>query len=88
MEVQKVPSCMIWLMDRKEVCKTLGTSSTGLHRGMVEGRYPRPYRTGQKSVRWKSNEVQEVIDRLEIAVPDEVAPGAKRGRKQKNIQGN
>jgi len=73
----------IWMMQRKEVCKELGTSSAGLHRGMIDGRYPKPYRTGENSVRWKSNEVRECIDRLEIAIPVEVAPGCKRGRPRK-----
>lgn len=73
----------IWMMQRKEVCKVLGTSSAGLHRGMQDGRYPKPYRTGLNSVRWKSNEIQDVIDTLAVAVPVEVAPGSKRGRKPK-----
>jgi predicted DNA-binding transcriptional regulator AlpA len=71
----------IWMMNRKEVCKAFGTSSAGLHRGMADGRYPKPYRTGPNSVRWKSNEVQERIDKLQIAVPVEVAPGVRKGRK-------
>jgi len=49
------------MMQRKEVCSALGTSSAGLHRGMIDGRFPKPYRTGENSVRWKSNEVQECI---------------------------
>lgn len=69
------------MMQRKEVCAALGTSSAGLHRGMLDGRFPKPYRTGENSVRWKSNEIQEVIENLQIAVPVEVAPGSKRGRK-------
>ena len=77
----------IWMMMRKEDCKALGTSSAGLHRGMAEGRYPRPYRTGQNSVRWKSNEIQEVIANLAVAEPVEVAPGARKGRKSKNLGG-
>lgn len=69
------------MMQRKEVCKVLGISSAGLHRGMIAGRIPRPYRTGDNSVRWKSREIWEYLDSLEIAVPVEVAPGCKRGRK-------
>jgi predicted DNA-binding transcriptional regulator AlpA len=72
------------LMTRMEVCKALATSSAGLHRGMKDGRFPKPYRTGLSSVRWKSNEVHDVINNLSIAVPVEVAPGSKRGRKAKN----
>ena len=72
----------VWLMKRSEVCKMLSTSSSGLHRGMLEERYPRPYRTTNKSVRWKSNEVQAVIDALKVAEPVAVAPGAKKGRKR------
>lgn len=72
------------MMSRKEVCTSLGTSPAGLHRGMIAGRFPKPYRTGENSVRWKSNEIQECIDRLEVAVPVPVAPGCKRGRKPKN----
>ncbi len=76
----------VWMMKRKEVCVALSTSSAGLHRGMAEGRYPRPYRTGPNSVRWKSCEIQDVIDKLQVAVPIEVAPGVKKGRKpNKNL---
>jgi len=73
----------IWMMQRKEVCLILGTSSAGLHRGMIDGRYPKPYRTGDHSVRWKSNEISDCIDKLKVSVPVEVAPGAKRGRPRK-----
>lgn len=73
------------MMQRKEVCTALGTSSAGLHRGMVEGKYPKPYRMGENSVRWKSNEIQEVIGRLQVAVPVEVAPGVRKGRKPSAI---
>lgn len=73
----------IRLLKREEVCTIFSTSSAGLHRGMVDGRFPKPYRTGPNSVRWKSNEVWDAIERLSIAVPTEVAPGAKRGRKPK-----
>lgn len=75
------------LMRRAEVCAAFATSSAGLHRGMVEGRFPRPYRTGPNSVRWKSNEIEDVIANLVIAEPVEVAPGARKGRKPKNIEG-
>ena len=77
----------IRMMTRKEVCETLGTSSAGLHRAMAEGRFPRPYRTGPNSVRWKSNEIEEVIANLAIAEPVEVAPGARKGRKSKKLEG-
>jgi len=70
------------LLNRKEVCSTLKTSSAGLHRGMVTGKYPKPYRTGEHSVRWKSTEIQDCINKLEVAEPVPVAPGCKtRGRK-------
>lgn len=69
------------LMKRKEVCDVLSTSNAGLHRGMTAGRYPRPYRIGMNSVRWKSDEIQAVLDNLEVAVPVEVAPGSCKGRK-------
>jgi predicted DNA-binding transcriptional regulator AlpA len=71
----------VWMMTRKEVMKALSVSSATLHRGMADGRFKRPYRTGEHSVRWKSNEIQECIDSLEIAEPSAVAPGCKRGRK-------
>lgn len=74
----------IWMMLRKEVCKAFGTSSAGLHRGMIDGRYPRPYRTGLNSVRWRSDEVQQAIDGFPQVTADntkQVAPGSKRGRK-------
>jgi len=75
------------LMKRHEVCETLATSSSGLHRGMKAGIYPKPYRTSDGSVRWKSTEIKEVIDKLHIAVPVEVAPGARKGRKPKQQRG-
>ncbi|MDD2581892.1 MAG: AlpA family phage regulatory protein [Desulfuromonadaceae bacterium] len=74
----------VWMMSRKDVCEVFGTSSAGLHRGMADGRFPKPYRTGENSVRWKSNEVFDRIDQLQIAEPIQVAPGCKRGRKPKN----
>ncbi len=74
----------IWMMKRKDVCKAYGTSSAGLHRGMIDGTYAKPYRTSERSVRWRSDEVLESIKKLQIAVPVEVAPGSKRGRKPKN----
>lgn len=76
----------IRMMTRKEVSSTLGTSSAGLHRGMIDGRFPKPYRTGENSVRWKSNEVQECIDSLPVAVPVEVCPGIRKGRHRKQQQ--
>lgn len=70
------------MLNRKEVCSILGTSSAGLHRGMKKGLYPQPYRIGENSVRWKSNEIQAVIDNLQTAAPVPVAPGcSRRGRK-------
>ena len=76
----------IWMMNRKEVCKVVGVSSAGLHRGMIDGRFPKPYRTGEHSVRWKSNEIQECIDKLQVAVPTEVAPGSKKGRPTSKVK--
>lgn len=75
----------IKLMNRKEVCSAFSTSSAGLHRGMSDGRFPRPYRTGPNSVRWKSDEVQDCIDNLKVAVPMPVAPGCTaRGRRKQS----
>lgn len=71
----------IRMMRRKEVCEALGTSSAGLHRGMAACRFPKPYRTGPNSVRWKSNEVEDCINSLPLAQPIEVAPGGRKGRK-------
>lgn len=74
------------MMLRKEVCNVLGTSSAGLYRGMKDKRFPKPYRTGENSVRWRSDQVQACIDNLQIAEPVPVAPGAKRGRKPAQVQ--
>jgi predicted DNA-binding transcriptional regulator AlpA len=71
----------IRMMTRREVCGVFGTSSAGLHRGMASGRFPRPYRTGPNSVRWRSDEVQQCIASFQIAEPQPVAPGALKGRK-------
>lgn len=74
------------MMQRKEVCKAFGTSSAGLHRGMIDGRYPKPYRTGLNSVRWKSDEVQATVDgfpQVTAETTKPVAPGCTtRGRKK------
>lgn len=72
------------MLTRKEVCAALSTSSAGLHRGMAAGRFPKPYRTGENSVRWKTSEVQDVISNLQVAEPVQVAPGSKRGRKPRS----
>lgn len=72
------------MMQRREVCKVFGTSSAGLHRGMHDGRFPRPYRTGLNSVRWRSDEIQQTIEGFSQVTADTtkpVAPGSKRGRK-------
>jgi len=75
------------MMQRKEVCVVLGVSSSSLHRGIVNGKFPKPYRTGQNSVRWKSNEIQEIIDHLQVAEPVSVAPDcATRGRRKSIIK--
>jgi hypothetical protein len=52
---------------------------------MASGKFPKPYRIGENSVRWKSNEISDCIDSLLIAEPTQVAPGARRGRKPKAI---
>ncbi len=78
----------IWMMKRKDVCKVFGTSSAGLHRGMIDGRYPRPYHTGLNSVRWRSDEVQQKIEELLPVTAEttkQVAPGSKRGRPKKRV---
>jgi predicted DNA-binding transcriptional regulator AlpA len=69
------------LLGRKEVLHKLSISSATLHRGMLEGRFPKPYQLGQSRVAWKSNEIQAVIDALVHSEPVMVAPGARRGRK-------
>lgn len=73
------------MMNRKEVCNALSISSAGLHRGMAAGNYPKPYRTGENSVRWKSTEIQDHINRLEIAEAVEVCPGVKKGRPRSTV---
>lgn len=77
----------IRMMKRKEVCEVLATSSSGLHRGMAEGRFPKPYRTGRNSVRWKSEEISDCLKELTVAIPVEVAPGAHKGRRPKKLEG-
>lgn len=49
MDVQNVR-----MMQRKEVCNILGTSSAGLYRGMKDKRFPKPYsrqRTNTESLK-------------------------------------
>ena len=70
------------LLGRSEVLKTLSVSSATLHRGMIEGRFPKPYRVGEGSrVAWKCSEIQSFIDTLVHSEPVPVAVGARRGRK-------
>jgi len=71
------------MLKRSMVCELFATSSSGLHRGMVDGRYPKPYRIGSNSVRWKLSECLETIDRLQVAEPVPVAPGSAKGRKSR-----
>jgi predicted DNA-binding transcriptional regulator AlpA len=77
----------VWMMTRKEVMKALSISSATLHRGMADGRFPKPYRTGEHSVRWRSIEIQDCINQFQVAEPVQVAPGSKRGRKPKQLGG-
>jgi predicted DNA-binding transcriptional regulator AlpA len=72
------------MLKRPKVCDLFATSSAGLHRGMQQGLYPRPYRQGPHSVAWKLSECLSAIERLEVAEPVQVAPGAKRGRKPRH----
>lgn len=76
------------LIGRKEVLKMLSVSSATLHRGMIEGRFPKPYSLGEGSSRvaWKSSELKDYIDSLLHSDPTPVAPGCQ-GRKPSATRG-
>ncbi|MCH8167156.1 MAG: helix-turn-helix domain-containing protein [Proteobacteria bacterium] len=46
-----------------EVSETLGRSRSSIYRDVAAGRIPKPVKIGS-SVRWPSNEIAAVVDRL------------------------
>ena len=53
----------VTILRRREVCKAVGLSYTSIFHMMREGRFPRPLAIGAKSRGWRSDEVQDWIDR-------------------------
>ncbi len=52
------------LLRRKEVLRLTSLSQSALCRLMNEPRFPRPVRISPRCVAWRSEEVQDWIDRL------------------------
>lgn len=52
------------LLKRRHVEEVTGFSRTTIYRLMAEGRFPRPLRTGENSVRWRQSDVQKWMDAL------------------------
>lgn len=50
----------IYLMDLKEVCRTVGFKKTAIYEWMNAGEFPNAIKIG-RSVRWVSTEVEEWI---------------------------
>lgn len=53
------------LIRRREVLYLTSLSQSSLYRLMKESRFPRPVRISPRCVAWKSEEVEDWIDRLE-----------------------
>ena len=51
-------------MDRKEVTKLFKISRSTLERAIADGEFPKPYQTGKRGVRWRSDEIKKHIDTL------------------------
>ena len=52
------------LVSRGEVERLTGMNRSALYRAMRAGRFPEPFRTGPKSVRWRLSEIEAWIDSL------------------------
>ena len=48
------------LMRRPDVEKAVDLSCASIYRLMSEGRFPRPIRTGKRTVRWKAEDVSRL----------------------------
>jgi predicted DNA-binding transcriptional regulator AlpA len=49
---------------KRELCSMLGISRASLERGVAEGRIPRPYKLGLRTVRWRSDEIERYLNEL------------------------
>ena len=58
---------MSHLLTIREVCARVGVSRTTIYARMNERQFPAPIKTGTKSVRWRSDEIDAYIDRLSAA---------------------
>lgn len=74
------------ILRRKEVLCKLAISSATLHRRIKDGTIPPPLRLGPNSVGWRESWINCVIDSFETAIPQEVAPGVKKGRRPRSKQ--
>ena len=50
------------LIDIDEVMHRAGIARATIYRMMKDGRFPRPYKIGAKSVRWRDCDVSDWID--------------------------
>jgi predicted DNA-binding transcriptional regulator AlpA len=76
------------ILRRRAVLLMLGIASATLHRRIKDGTIPPPLRLGPNSVGWKESTILAVIDGFQTVNPENVktvAPGAKRGRKPRNV---
>jgi prophage regulatory protein len=76
------------IIRRKAVLAKLSISSATLHRRIKDGTIPPPLRLGPNSVGWRESWIDNVIESFETAIPQEVAPGVKKGRRSQNQQAN
>jgi prophage regulatory protein len=51
------------LLTTAEVMERLGVSRSTLYRGAKKGTYPKPVGLGTRSIRWRSADIQTLIER-------------------------
>ena len=55
------------LMTLKEVCARVGVCRTTIYNRIAERQFPQPVKVGSKSVRWRSDEIDEYIEQISAA---------------------
>ena len=51
-------------IDQKAICSIFNVSRATLERQISEGRFPKPYKLGKRTVRWRSDELEAYINNL------------------------
>ena len=58
---------MSQLLSIKDVCAKVGVCRTTIYARMAERKFPTPLKIGDKTVRWRADEIDAFIDRLSAA---------------------